>query len=325
MDWANTKLPEPEDFPESSTAPGLRALDNALRCTICKELFSGPVSLRCGHSFCSQCIRQALSAKQECPTCRKGHETEVQIRVNMDLEEAVLAWTAARSHVLELIEKANSASSTRHPPLPPKKRKRSEPVEDDEIVELSSETSPPRSSPPADATLCPMCNKPASEAEINRHLDSGCPAAVQPSNKKGSSSKDEWSKLMSGRTKSLAKGKGRATDSDDEPSPLPKVSYDTLKDRQIKELLSEQGLPTTGDRQLLIKRHQQWVIMYNSNLDKKVTVRTTQAKLKADLARWLEKHAMSAKPVVEDVQAHQRKYGKEFAALTASARPKAKA
>lgn len=41
------------DFPDIATAPGLRTLDSTLRCPICCELFSGPVTLRCGHCFCS--------------------------------------------------------------------------------------------------------------------------------------------------------------------------------------------------------------------------------------------------------------------------------
>jgi E3 ubiquitin-protein ligase RAD18 len=31
----------------------LQRLDRALLCTICKELFSAPVNIGCGHSFCS--------------------------------------------------------------------------------------------------------------------------------------------------------------------------------------------------------------------------------------------------------------------------------
>ena len=44
---------DPTDFPPSSTAPGLRALDSALRCNICQELYEAPVVLTCGHCFCS--------------------------------------------------------------------------------------------------------------------------------------------------------------------------------------------------------------------------------------------------------------------------------
>lgn len=49
----NADIQDPTDFPPASTAPGLRALDNALRCNICQELYDAPVVLTCGHCFCS--------------------------------------------------------------------------------------------------------------------------------------------------------------------------------------------------------------------------------------------------------------------------------
>lgn len=43
---------DPPPFPPNQTQ--LRRLDRALYCQICKEPFQGPVSIACGHSFCSQ-------------------------------------------------------------------------------------------------------------------------------------------------------------------------------------------------------------------------------------------------------------------------------
>lgn len=41
------------DFPDDATTPGLRSFDDALRCGICRDFYDAPVSLPCGHCFCS--------------------------------------------------------------------------------------------------------------------------------------------------------------------------------------------------------------------------------------------------------------------------------
>ena len=42
-------------------------------------------------------------------------------------------------------------------------------------------------------------------------------------------------------------------------TPLPKASYSVLKDKQIRDLLATQELPTAGDRSQLIARHERSV------------------------------------------------------------------
>jgi len=39
-------------------------------CNVCLSLLFEPISLPCGHSYCKQCLKQALHIKQECPSCR---------------------------------------------------------------------------------------------------------------------------------------------------------------------------------------------------------------------------------------------------------------
>ena len=45
------------------------------------------------------------------------------------------------------------------------------------------------------------------------------------------------------------------SDLDDTMERLPKVSYDVLKDKALRELLSSQQLPVSGDRNMRIARH----------------------------------------------------------------------
>lgn len=110
----NAAVQDPHDFPPPDVAPGLRQLDEALRCEICGDLYDAPMLLNCGHSFCSvvrnahfvsgqyltvsfidQCLRGTLTEHQQCPKCRQS-ATEVHMRKNIAVENAVKAWSAAR-------------------------------------------------------------------------------------------------------------------------------------------------------------------------------------------------------------------------------------
>ena len=49
----------------------LAALDLSLVCTICQDVFGAdPVTLNCGHAFCSRCVRDWLASNRSCPDCR---------------------------------------------------------------------------------------------------------------------------------------------------------------------------------------------------------------------------------------------------------------
>ncbi|KAG6896296.1 hypothetical protein C0993_008563, partial [Termitomyces sp. T159_Od127] len=82
-------------------------------------------------------------------------------------------------------------------------------------------------------------------------MDNGCKDS-RPMSTAGRSTAADWQKLM-GKS---SKGKQRDNGNDDDEHPLPKASYSTLKDKQLKDMLIEYGLPTSGDRNQWIQRHQ---------------------------------------------------------------------
>ena len=92
-DWLNTSI------------PGLSVLENALHCQICKEFFDTPMITSCCHTFCSKCIRTALSSEGKCPACRASDQAS-KLRNNWQLQEIVTAFidtrpatiTVAREH-----------------------------------------------------------------------------------------------------------------------------------------------------------------------------------------------------------------------------------
>ncbi|XP_067456588.1 nuclear factor 7, ovary-like [Thunnus thynnus] len=83
-----------------------------LSCSICLTIFTDPVILHCGHSFCRTCITEVLNTKHQCPQCLT--------------ETSVLTESLQTNHVLKsLAEKAKEAEKM-------KKEHRSERAEVDE-------------------------------------------------------------------------------------------------------------------------------------------------------------------------------------------------
>lgn len=81
--------------------PDLKELDESLRCCVCGEYFHAAVTIseeQCGHSFCSECIRnhfrhqmKSVHRTTSCPTCRQPVRDKALVP-NRDLQQAVLAY-----------------------------------------------------------------------------------------------------------------------------------------------------------------------------------------------------------------------------------------
>ena len=48
---------------------------------------------------------------------------------------------------------------------------------------------------------------------------------------------------------------------------LPKLTYSLLKDNALKKKFGELGIPSWGSRSLMIRRHTEWVNLWNANCD----------------------------------------------------------
>ncbi|KIM49499.1 hypothetical protein M413DRAFT_438683 [Hebeloma cylindrosporum] len=370
MNFLDADVPDPTDFPPHSTAPGLRALDGAFRCDICGELYDGPVTISCGHCFCSACIRMALANKQECPSCRKS-AGEAHIRPNPVLENVISSWKEARPFILGLVRREMEHATTPQATTDKgtvRKRKRS--VENSssfdtlgsgvagpssypispsrgpaallkspsrpkkpksaaqEIIDMTvpssdieeDETTPPNLAPKADEIVaCPICQKHVRYRSLNAHIDRDCKDIAPSFNTVNS-----WSKIMGTSKNGQNKGKHKKTGSDsDDEYPLPISTYTTLKDKQLKDMLTQQNLPVTGDRSIWEQRHQRWVMLYNANLDKSLANRKTKAELRKDLKRWEEERTRKKKTAITDVKGYQIENKSEFNRLINAARPKA--
>jgi hypothetical protein len=65
---------------DSTLGQNLEVFEEQLRCPICQDFYDNPQILKCGHSFCSLCIRKHLDSTINrdisaiCPTCREKAE-----------------------------------------------------------------------------------------------------------------------------------------------------------------------------------------------------------------------------------------------------------
>ncbi|XP_006889011.1 PREDICTED: E3 ubiquitin-protein ligase RAD18 [Elephantulus edwardii] len=271
-----------------------KTIDDLLRCGICFEYFNIAMMIpQCSHNYCSLCIRKFLSYKTQCPTCCVT-VTEPELRNNRVLDELVKSLNVARNHLLHFAFKspespptlslASSSSKNHtakaHTPfdfrhslkqnfltreiggstskLLPKENKSefSHQEKRNTCAKIKETPSVEDAAPgpsgiipvtPSTSTLkhvtkvdCPVCGVSVSENHINRHLDSCLSREEKKESLRSSGHKRK---------------------------PLPKIVYNLLSDRDLKKRLKQHGLSVQGNRQQLIKRHQEFVHMYNAQCD----------------------------------------------------------
>ncbi|KAG7086504.1 hypothetical protein E1B28_002457 [Marasmius oreades] len=234
------------------------------------------------------------------------------------MEEAVSAWKLSRPFVLDLIAKNEAAAAE-----PPNKKRKLSPNDSESEPSASCSRVHQDDTPLDESVSCPSCGKKVKLEEINAHLDRSCrDPLVSPSPRK---TRAQWQNILGPKSqgnKGKTKGKERSSHDTEDDDPLPKKSYGVLKDKAIRELLQEYDLPAYGDRNTLIARHQQWVILYNANLDKSETLRKHVDALRRDLQQWEAQQKGKSKRDIGDPATYERQNRSEFAKLVAAARPK---
>nr|XP_044989734.1 E3 ubiquitin-protein ligase RAD18 isoform X3 [Jaculus jaculus] len=289
-----------EGVAEPRWPPGLavmKTIDDLLRCGICFEYFNIAMIIpQCSHNYCSLCIRKFLSYKTQCPTCCVA-VTEPDLRNNRLLDELVKSMNFARNRLLQfalesppvspvssaskkVAVRVNTAGVIRHSVkegsrlmdkfliremgdstskllikendskvIPQKEASISTETQEmsflGQIAPGSSDANCPET--PSTSTVkqgpkveCPVCGVDIPEHHINKHLDSCLSRGEKKESLRSSSHKRK---------------------------PLPKTVYNLLSDRDLKRKLKEHGLSIQGNKQQLIKRHQEFVHMYNAQCD----------------------------------------------------------
>ncbi|KFQ16308.1 E3 ubiquitin-protein ligase RAD18, partial [Leptosomus discolor] len=278
-------------------------VDDLLRCGICFDYFSTAMIIpQCSHNYCSLCIRKFLSYKTQCPTCCVA-VSESDLKNNRTLDELVKSFNSARQQLFQLVldtplissplacsrrsagkghvrspvswpvvkeeapaidsflSKEKVCTSTKADGLAGTDQKVLRTEEDHNLYSTSAEVDGKdndvgsQKSPectksheePSTSVVkvvkkvgCPVCEVAVPEQYINKHLDSCLTREQKKDSLRSSAHKRK---------------------------PMPKVVYNLLSDRDLKKKLKEHGLSARGTRQQLIKRHQEFVHMYNAQCD----------------------------------------------------------
>ncbi|XP_040594263.1 E3 ubiquitin-protein ligase RAD18 isoform X2 [Mesocricetus auratus] len=289
-----------EALAEPRWPPGLammKTIDDLLRCGICFEYFNIAVIIpQCSHNYCSLCIRKFLSYKTQCPTCCVA-VTEPDLRNNRLLDELVKSMNFARTRLLQsalesppispvsstskkVVVKVHNAEAKPNPVKqgnrlmdkflvretggcvsellgkendmkfsPQKEINTSAEIKETSLIgktvlglsDANGPVTPSTSTLKLDTKVsCPVCGVSIPENHINKHLDSCLSREEKKESLRSSAHKRK---------------------------PLPKTVYNLLSDRDLKKKMKQHGLSIQGSKQQLIKRHQEFVHMYNAQCD----------------------------------------------------------
>ncbi|KAL6884360.1 hypothetical protein HDV57DRAFT_455313 [Trichoderma longibrachiatum] len=303
-----------DDVPDSTdwlSTPlsGFAAVEAALRCQVCKDLYKTPMITSCCHTFCSLCIRRALSNDGRCPMCR-ATEQELKLRSNWSMEETVEAFSKARAAALSLARSQHQDGPPRSSRSSPKRKAGEMPAEAHEppkrlrtsarlsrnnrgeeasvpvapAEEVEEQVVPASNNDDEDEDYvpdapnglvpCPLCNRKMKEWQVFGHLES-CPgpsAAASPSRNNINPSDTAPSFAQSHRKpqKTLER--------------LPPLNYSMLKEQALRKKMSDLGISSQGPRALLEKRHKEWLTIWNANCD--AAMPKKRSELLHDLETW---------------------------------------
>ncbi|KAJ0118960.1 hypothetical protein J7T55_013216 [Diaporthe amygdali] len=118
---------------------------------------------------------------------------------------------------------------------------------------------------------CPICSWRMKPEKVDRHLDTDCPGEPRP-------------QPSESKPKNIGFGNIRhAVNTSTKPQErLSSLNYSLMKDAALRKRLLEIGISSWGSRQLLEKRHKEWVMIWNANCD------SARPKAKSELLRDLD-------------------------------------
>ncbi|KIW21505.1 DNA repair protein rad18 [Exophiala spinifera] len=302
----------------------LAPLDSSLRCRVCKDFFTTPMMTSCSHTFCSLCIRRYLSQEGRCPACRESDQevklrrnwVVEELVANFTASRKGLLTFATDAAVSR--SELQAADSER-----PRKRRRivtqtttngvgrrstrsqtkknaegasqqSAPstqvtiedseegsvYEDDDDVPKSPHFKADNEEPNDGLVACPCCHRRMKETLINAHLDK-CVMGESTTPIDSGSSPAPPTRAQNATPVTLAYTQQKPLKQNDR---LPFINYNLLAETGLRKKLRDLGIPSHGSKELMRKRHTEWVNLWNANCDSSNPV--TKRQLLSDLRVW---------------------------------------
>lgn len=229
-------------------------------------------------------------AESLCPLC-KSEQFESNLKRNVLLEEIVLCFERLRPDLLEQLQLPENS------PLPEQKV-----TPEHEVIEILDEESASSSAPnPNDnLVLCPVCQQRMEADFLQRsHLDdclngkpTKTPPQPRPSTALAKRSKGISSFFQPRKRQNVNHSSfyfSQPEKHHHEIKKIPKIDFTSLATPKLKEKLSQLKLSTSGTRNQLELRYNQYYVLHNSNLDSNRPV--SDLELRQKLMQWEKSHA----------------------------------
>ncbi|KAF2658730.1 DNA repair protein rad18 [Lophiostoma macrostomum CBS 122681] len=354
-------LPDSTDW-ISTSLPTFAPIEAALRCEVCKEFYENPVITSCSHTFCSLCIRRCISSDGKCPACKTVCSTD-KLLPNYVVREVAIRFQEARPKALELARQDKEKDETiASGGKAAKKRKFDDAAIEDESPRRNTRSRTTRSSQrsndmrdvpievkdsedegdeefvPEGFARCPMCQRPKKVEDMWQHTAS-CngepePAAGQSTRSRHAASNSDKHQDTHDSARRAARTQPNALQHRRKELPppmsrLPTMNYALLNESKLKKKLQELGISASGKKELLIRRHTEWLHLWNSNCDASDDRRKTKRELLKELDTWERTQGGNASTSTAtvmrkdfDSRGHASTHKSQFDDLIANARKK---
>ncbi|GJD10577.1 E3 ubiquitin-protein ligase RAD18 [Galdieria sulphuraria] len=228
--------------------------ESIVSCKICGETFKAPMMLqKCSHVFCSLCIRRWFDSNSICPECRIPSSAGELCKVRL-VEDFVELWDTLPLYNTDeegrdVPGKKSRDNKIDTPKRKQRKKKRNNVQEKDPSHKIAE---------------CPICGIHISIRLIQHHVDI-C-LTKQSCSEENISDRVFFSGRLNGTSSNAHTEAPLESTFEKRPTTL---WYKNLSDRKLKDILQYYGLSTRGDRNMLIRRHKEFVFRYNAELDSK--------------------------------------------------------